>query len=162
MDVLLYSTMVDRRQLIVDNVHDVTNVDATSTNASSNENGCVPCSKTPHGSFSVSLRAVTVDRNDGQFTIPEKVVQIIHLHSAVDKDDGANSSHLLEKVDQSIPLVTAVNLDDVLLDVCRSASSSTDTESNMRLSEILLGQFASFSREGGREETEFHVAFVLL
>lgn len=161
-DIFLDSTMVDGRKLVIDNVHDVADVYPTSTDTSGNENWRVACSETSHSSLPVPLSAVAVNRDDRQLGVPEKVVQIVDLYAAVDKDDSANTRHLLEKVDQGISLATAVNLDDILLNVCSGTSSSTHAKSNMRLSEVLLGQFASFSGEGCREKTEFDIAFILL
>lgn len=161
MRVLLDTAVVERRELKVDDVHDVANVDAASADTRGNQNGGLASAEGAHGGLTVLLRALTMDGNDREAGVPKVVIEAVDLVAAVGKNDGAHASHLLEKLEKKSTLLGTVSLNDTLLNVTSRAAGAANTEADVRLSKVLASQVAGLLGEGGREQAELDRALVL-
>lgn len=94
MRVLFNATMVHGRQIVVDHMHDVFHVDASSRDTGRHENGSLAGTERPHGSFTFDLRTVTVNRSHRKMHVVEEIVEIVRFLATVHKDNGANTTHL--------------------------------------------------------------------
>jgi hypothetical protein len=162
MSVLLDTTMIHRGQIIVDDVHDVADVNATSGHTSGNKNRGIAGSESAHGVLSLDLSAVTVNRDHWELDIIEKVVQVVGFRTAIDEDDGANAGHLLKKSQKNVTLLTTLSLKHDLLNVRSSTSDATDSETDVRGRKMLLGEISSFLWERRREKAKLYVSYILL
>jgi hypothetical protein len=107
------------------------------------------------------LGAITVDRSHGQLHVEQEVIQIVSLPATVDKDDGSDTGHLGKKTKEKVSLLMSFSLDDNLLDVLGGASSTANSEANVRSRKVLLREISSGLGKGSGEKTELHVAFIL-
>lgn len=154
--------MVHRRQVVIDYVHDVAHVDATSRDSSGNQNRRGASTERPHGRLAVKLGPITVDGGDWQLHVEQEIVQTINFLAAVGKDDGANAVHLIQQLEKKVSLLMGLRLHDKLLDVFRGAASAANAEADVSSGQVVLGQVTSFLGKGGREQAVFDVALILV
>lgn len=162
MSVLFNATVIHRGQVVVDNMHDIANVNAAGRDSGSNENWGPTTSEGSHCRFSLNLSPVTVNGSDWKFHVVEKIVERVGSLAAIDEDDGTNTIHLFEQSKEKLVLLLSSGLNDNLLDVLRSASCSTNSEAHMSRRQVLLGESASGPREGGRKKAISDIAIILL
>lgn len=162
MSILFDTTIFHRRQVIVDDVHHIANINAPSRDASGNEDGGLAAPKGSHGCLSFDLGSVTVNGSDRELHVVEKVIESVGCLAAVDEDNGADPIHLLEEREQKFVLLLPGGLNNHLPDIHRRASSSTNSKAHMGRRQVLFGESTSSTRESGGKESVFDIAFVLL
>lgn len=160
--VLFNASIVNGGKVVVDDVHDITNVDTSRADTSGNEDGSVTRSKGSHGGLSLLLGTFAVDGSDWELEIEEEIIKVIGFDTTVDKNDGSHSMHLLEEANEDVTLFVSLGLQDDLLDVGSSASGTTNTEANMRCAEVLLGKVTSVLGESRGEKAILDIALILL
>lgn len=153
--------MFHGRQVIVDDMHDITDVNTTGAHSGGDENRSVPRAEGTHGILALILGSVGMHRSDRQAGVVQEVVEVVSFTAAVHKNDGANTVHFLENLEQKVSLLTALSLMHYLLDVRSSTSDTADTEADMVGRQVLLGEVSGLLGEGGREEAKLDVASVL-
>lgn len=160
--IVLNASMIESREVVVDDMSDVAHIDATACNTRSNENRLFATAESTKSSFALLLGAAAVRRGDRESLIEEEIIKIINLLDGIDEDDGSDSGKLCEQFNQKTASVVAVDLDDFLHDVAGCATGTAHANSNMLLRKVFPGDHSSFFREGSREETVLDVALVLL
>ena len=162
MGILFDATILKRRKIVVDHVPNVLDVDATRSDSGSDQNGCVARPEGTHSSLALLLGAVTMHGRDRQMHVEQEIVEVVSGLTAVDKDDRTDAVHLLEQSDQKLSLLMRFGLENDLSDVGTSATSTTNTEADVRRSQVGLREIARRLRKCSREQAEFDVALVLL
>jgi hypothetical protein len=112
-------------------MHDIANIYATGSNASGYKNWRSSSTESPHRSFTLHLSTVTVNRGDRELHVPQEVVKKVNLLSAVCKNNGADTMHFVQKLEQHVLFVLWLGFDDELSNICSSAASATDPEPNV-------------------------------
>lgn len=154
--------MIHRGQVVVDDVHDVANINATSRHTSGDQNGPLAAAEATHGSLALALVAVCVHRGARHTQVVEVVIHLLGGALRVDEDDGTSRRQRPHEINQRLFLEGRVDVDDVLLDVPMGAASAADAESNMSLGQMRLGQVTSTLRKRGGEQHVVDVPFFLL
>ena len=160
--VFLDTSVVNGWEVIVDDVHDVADVNATGTNSSGHKNGCIARPKSSHGSLTLLLSSITVDGSNRKLQVVQEVVKIVGFHAAVDEDDSSHAVHLFEETDQNITLLVTLSLQNDLLDVGCGTSGPTNTETNVRSGEVVLGEITSSLGESCGKQTILDIALILI
>lgn len=157
MSVLLNATVVHRGEIVIDDVHYIAHVDATSSDTSGDQNGSQPAAETTQCSLTLLLGAVGVHRCAGKLQIVEEVIQLVSSPLAVDENDGASGRQRLQKIDESRLLIERSRLVNHLLDVPVGATGTTDAQTDMSLGQMVLGQVPELLGESGREQHVSHI-----
>jgi hypothetical protein len=135
-------------QVIVDDVLDVGDIETTSSNAGSNQDGAftgtegaTSCSLVANRGMrsamdlqsilTLTLGTVGVDRSDRQTLVVEEVVDHVALDLGVGEDQGALGAVGEDQVEQSLALGALLDEDDLLLDVLMSATDAADLDANL-------------------------------
>lgn len=142
------STVIHTGEVVVDDVLNILHVNATSGDARGNENGRLSTAKSPHGILSLTLGAVRVHRGAGKLLVVEVVVQLVSGAFVVHKNDDSSRLNGKDQVKEGSLLECMVHPDDVLLDVLVRAADTANTDANVRLCHVSLGQLPDGSREG--------------
>lgn len=132
MSVLFNPSVVHGWKIIVDNMHDILNINTASRDSGGDQDGSIASTERAHGSLTFLLSAVTVHGGDGELHVEQEVIKIVGLLPTVHKDNGSNSRHLRKETEKKVSLFMALGLDDDLLDVLSGAAGTTNTESDVR------------------------------
>ena len=118
-------------KIVVDDVHDVLDINTASSNTGGDENGSLSGAECTESCFALGLAAIAMHGGHWEAHVVEEVIEIVDLRTTVAEDDGTDAMHLLEKVDKDVTLLVAFSLNDDLPDVLGGASSTTDAEAHM-------------------------------
>lgn len=156
MNVLIFTVVVDRREIEVDDVHDVAYIKTSTGNTSGDHDGSFARAECTDCIFALALSTIGVDGGGRQTTVEEVVVNEVCRLLGSNKHHGARGWQGDEKIIKSLLLGVVLDPDDlevvredfvsqrdstyVLLDVDVSGTSSTDADTNMITGEVLLGQ----------------------
>lgn len=139
----------------------VADVNTAGGHSSGDEDRSIPSAEGTHGVLALILGSIGMHRSDRQAGVVEEVIEVVSFTAAVHKNDGANTVHFLENLQQKVSLLTALSLVHYLLDVRSSASNTADTETDVGGRQVVLGEISGLLGEGGREEAKLDVARVL-
>jgi hypothetical protein len=148
-DVLGDTIVLSRRQVVVDDMLDVGDIETTSGNASSNQDGATTGTEGATRSLLVmdpgmrslrnlksiltlTLGTIGVNRSHRQTLVVEEVVDHVALDLGVGEDQGALGAVGEDQVKQSLALGTLLDEDDLLLDVLMRAADAADLDANLR------------------------------
>lgn len=128
MSVLLNAAVIHAGEIVVDDVLDVLDVNAAGRNASGHENGICSGTEGTHGSLTLELGAVGMDRGARVPHVEEEAVNVVGGALRVDEDDGAAGREAGEGLCELCKLRLRGDLDDPLKDVCVRASDAADID----------------------------------
>lgn len=143
-------------EIIVDNVGDVGNIQTTSSNGSSNHNGAASVTEELEGALTLTLGAVTVDRSGREALVDEEVGERVGHALGLDKDEGETTSVGVEDVEKDGALVNVLDVLNLLSNVLRGGTNTTDRKEDVVLEEV-AGQHLNVAGEGGREHQSLAV-----
>jgi hypothetical protein len=139
------------RQIVVDDVGHVGNVESTSGNGGSNHDRSAACLERLDGILAFTLTTVTVDRGRGELVLHEEAFQHIGHSLRLDEDEGQSTTReRVKNVEQDRTLVLVFDILDLLRDVLRGGADTTDREEDVLLEEV-TSEHLNFAREGGTE-----------
>lgn len=99
MGVFFNTAVFHGRKVVVDDVHDVLDVDTASSDTSCDEDGSLSRTERTKSSFTLGLAAITVHGCHRETHVVEEVIEVVDFRTTVAEDDGTDAMHLLEKVD---------------------------------------------------------------
>lgn len=161
MSVLLNSAMIHARHIVVDDMHDVANVDATSTDARSHEDGGSASTEGAHCSLTLKLSAVRMHGSAREVFVEKEVIDFIGSTLRVNEDDGTRWRKGIENVSQELTLVLGLDLVDSLENVGMGAANASHVDLCVTGSQVLPSQVAKSLREGRGKEHVLYVALFL-
>lgn len=130
MNVLIFTVVLDSREVEVDDMHNITNVKTTSGDTSSDHDRSLACAKsTPDIVNTISeskafdsqcvltlaLSAIRVDRGGRQTVVEQEVVDEVRSLLGLDEDQGTRRWHRDQEIVQSLLLCVALNPDDLIV-----------------------------------------------
>jgi hypothetical protein len=147
-DVLGNTIVLSGWQVVVDDVLDVGDIETTSSNAGSDQDGTATGTEGStrgllvadrgmrsamdlQSILTLTLGTVGVDRSDRQTLVVKEVVDHVALDLGVGKDQGALGAVGEDQVEQSLALGALLDEDDLLLDVLMSAADAADLDANL-------------------------------
>lgn len=154
--------MLVGRKIVVDDVGDVMNIKTTSRNAGGNENGSLARAESTNGVLALSLGAITVDASARDLAVEQVIINLICSTLRVNKDDSTSRRSRHEQVENGLLLHGGLDIDDFLLDVLVRTTSTTNTNANVIMSEMLSGEVASNLGEGSGKHHVGDVALILI
>jgi hypothetical protein len=161
MGILLNTTMLNGREIVVDHMLNILYVDTPGANTSCDENRSIAGAEGSHGVLALRLGTITVNRGHWQTNIVQIIIEIVDFVTTVGENDGSHAGHLFKSTNKIIALLLTINLHYDLLDIGRGAACTSDTESNVAGRKILTGKVTSRLGKGGGEETKLDVALIL-
>lgn len=129
--VLFNAAVIHARQIVVHNVDNVANINATSRNASGNEDGRLASTEGTHGILTLTLSTISVDGSTGHALVEQEIVKLVGCALAVHENYGAGRRHGVQKVKNSLTLHRWLNCHNFLTNVRMSAASTADTEADV-------------------------------
>lgn len=159
--VLLDATVVHRREVVVDDVHDTAHVDAARGHTARDQNRAVATAEGAHRSLSLLLGAITMDGCDRDALVVQVVVNLISGAPGIDEDDGAARGKRVQQVEQSLALQARVGVHNLLLDVGMCTASAAHANADVVAREMGLRKIANSLGEGRREEHVLDIALLL-
>ena len=162
MSVLLNATILGRRHVIVDNVHDIMDIKATSRNTSGDQDWSLARTKSTNGILTLLLGTVAVNRSTRDGGVVKEVVNLISRALAVHEDDGTSWRGRHKQIEESLTLGMCLNEDHILLDVDMTATSTTNSDTDVIVCKVLLGEITSDLGEGCREHEIVDVTLLLV
>lgn len=158
MGVFLNATVSHGGQIVVDDMNDVANIDATRRDRRSDQDGSSARSEGAHGVLTLTLRALRVDGGARHALVEQEVVQLISSAARVDEDDGTSGWHAVQEIDTGLALGGSLNVHDNLANVAVGAASTTNLEADVLSGQVGASQLAQILGEGGREQHVLNVA----
>lgn len=75
--ILFNATVIHAGQVIIDDVHNISDVNATGGDTSGDQDWCLACAESTHGILSLTLSTVRVNRRAGHALVEEIIVQLV-------------------------------------------------------------------------------------
>lgn len=140
-------------QVVVDDVSDVGDIQATSGDSSSNHDRSLSSPEGMQGVLTLPLGAVTVDGGGRHVVAVEEVAE--HVGHTLGLDENEGEAELVSRltgqdIEKDAALVVVLNVFDLLGDVLAGGADTTNAEENVILQEI-TGKHLDVAREGGAE-----------
>lgn len=137
-------------EVVVDNVGNVGDIKTSGSDGSGNENGGSTVSEHLESSLSVSLRSVTVNGGGREVFALEDITEVVSTSLGLDEDKGQALASGRENIKESGDLVTILDVLNLLGNVLRSRTNTTNGQENVVLQEV-SGEHLDVSGEGGGE-----------
>lgn len=144
------------RQVVVHNVRDVRDIETTSGDSSGNKNGATAVAEHVERTLTLTLGAVTVNRSGGEALVDQEVGQRICHALGLDEDKSQTSAVCVKDVQQDRALVDVLNVLNLLSDVLRSRTDTTNGKEDVILEEV-AGKHLNVAGEGGGEHESLAV-----
>jgi hypothetical protein len=161
--VLLNPTMLHGREVVVDNVHDIANIDATASDTSRcDQHRTGASTEGAHRCLPLLLGAISMEPSARDSLVEQKVVNLINSAPAVGKNDRSGGRKRHEKIEEGRLLQGRVHHDDVLLDVPVGTAGAADADADMGRLQVLLGRVPEILGERGGEEHVLNLAILLV
>jgi hypothetical protein len=139
-------------KIIVDNVHNVLDIQATSGDTSGNQDGTLSRTESDECIFTLTLSTITMDRGGRQLEVVKVVVKGISSALVVDENKRTSRRSRAKQVVQSLLLLELINPNDVLGDVVVGGTDTTDLD----LNKIIRKEVRSESPNGLLESRREH------
>lgn len=162
MSILFNTTVLRRWEVVVDDMHNIMNVEATSRDACSDQDGILTQTERANTILTLTLGAIAMNGDAGEVLVEQKVVKLVSSTLAIDEDDGTSRRGRQEQVLYSTTLHGCLNIDDILLDVQVGATSTANSNANMNMSKVGLGKITSLLREGSGKQHVLDVSLLLV
>lgn len=137
-------------QVIVHNVRDVGNIETTGSDSSCNKNGATAVTEHVERALTLTLGAVAVDRRGWEALVDEEVGQRIRHALGLDEDQSQAGTVGVEDIKQDGALVDILNVLNLLSDVLRGGTDTTNGEEDVVFEEV-AGKHLNIAGEGGGE-----------
>jgi hypothetical protein len=137
-------------EIVVDNVLDVRDIKTTSCDSGGNEDGATSRAEHLEGALTLTLGTVTVNGGGGEALVDEEVGERIGHTLGLDEDQSKTSAVSVEDIEQNGALVNVLDVLNLLGDVLRSGTDTTDREEDILLEEV-TGQQLDVTGESGRK-----------
>jgi hypothetical protein len=160
MNVFLNTTMIHAREIVIDDMHNITHIDTTSSDACGDEDRSSSFAEGSHGILTLALSTIGVHRRARHIIVEQEIIQFVGHSLAVDEDDGSRWLDGLEDVEQGFSLQFWVDKYDILLDVLMSTSDAPDFDTNVGLGKMGLSELSNRSGERRGKEHILHIAIV--
>lgn len=147
-DVFLDTTMIHARQVIVDDMRNISHINTTSSDASGDEKGSLSTAECSHRVLSLSLGTISMHRGGRQLMVKEVVIDLISHALAVDKDDRSTRLHAIDEIEEGLLLELRLHPNDVLSDVLVRTANTTDANANVCLGQMGFRELSDCDREG--------------
>ena len=138
------------REIVVDDVGDVGNIQTTSSDSSSDQNGAATVAEHLQSALTLTLSAVTVNGSGGEVLVDQEVGQRISHALGFNEDKGETTGVGVKNVEKDGALVNILNVLNLLGDVLRGGTDTTDGQEDVVLEEI-AGEDLDVAGESGRE-----------
>lgn len=135
-------------QIVVHDVRDVGNIETTSSDSSCNKNGATAVAEHVKRALTLTLGAVTMDRRGWEALVDEEVGQRVRHALGLDEDQSQASTVGVKDVKQDGALVDVLNVLNLLSDVLRGGTDTTNGEEDVVLEEV-AGKHLDIAGEGG-------------
>ena len=140
-----------RGQIVVDNVGDIGNIQATSGNSSGHENRADTVSELLQGLLTLALSAVTVNGVGAHVLVDEEIRERVCHALRLNEDECETAVTVSVKdVEEHRALVNVLDVFNSLSDVLGGRADTADRQEDVVLQEI-LGKHLDVAREGGRK-----------
>lgn len=137
-------------KIVVDDVSDIGNIQSSGGNGGSNKNGASTVAEELEGTFTLTLSSVTMNRSGGEVLVDEEVGERVGHALGLDEDQGEATGVGVEDVKKNGALVNVLDVLDLLGDVLRGGTDTTNGEEDVVLEEV-AGEHLDVAGEGGRE-----------
>jgi hypothetical protein len=138
------------REIIVDDVGDVGNIETTSSHSSSDEDGATTVSEELQSTLTLALGSVTVNGSGREVLVDEEVGQRVCHALGLDENESQTASMSVKNVKQNGTLVDILDVLDLLGDVLRGGTNTTNGKEDVVLEEV-TSEHLDVAGEGGRE-----------
>jgi hypothetical protein len=143
-------------EIVVDDVGDVGNVKPPSCDSSGDEDWATTVSEHLEGTLTLTLSTITVNGGCREVLVDQEVGEGVCHALGLNEDQGKTSTVGVENVEQDRALVHILNVFDLLGDVLRGGTNTTDGQEDIVLQEI-SGEHLDVAGEGGREHESLTV-----
>lgn len=144
-------------EIVEDDVSDVGDIETSSGDGGSNENGGTAGLECVESGFTLTLGTVTVDRSGIVSTRAEEVTKSVGHTLGLDKDEDQTARLFgKEQIEKQRALVLVVDILDTLGNVFGSRTHSADSQEDVLLEET-SSKVLNLSREGGGEHESLTV-----
>lgn len=137
-------------KIIVDDVSDVRDIQATGSNGGGNEDRALAVAEELKGALTLTLSAVAMNRGGREVLVDQEVRQRIGHALRLNKDESEAAGVGVEDIEENRALVNILDILDLLSDVLRGGADTTDREEDV-VAEEVLGKHLDVAGEGGRE-----------
>jgi hypothetical protein len=136
------------RKIVVDDVGDVRDIETSGGNSGSDQNGASSVTEELESTLTFALGAVTVDGSSGEVLVDEEVGKRIGHTLSLNEDQSETVGVGVENVQKNGALVDILNVLNLLSNVLRSRTDTTDREEDVVLEEI-TGKHLNVAGESG-------------
>jgi hypothetical protein len=143
-------------KIVVDDVSDVRDIKTTGSDGSGHENGAASRTEHLQRLLTLALGAVTVNGCGRETLVDQEVGERVGHTLSLDEDQRQTSTVGVENVEKDRALVNVLNVLDLLGDVLRCGTNTTDRKEDVVLQEI-AGKHLDVAGEGGREHESLAV-----
>jgi len=139
-----------RGEVVVDDVRDIGDIKATSGNCSGNQDRAASIAEELESPLTLSLSAITVDRRGREILVDQEVRERVGHTLGLDKDERQATTVRVENIQKNGALVDILNVLDLLRDVLRGRSNTSNRQEDIVLQEV-PGEHLNVAGECGRE-----------
>jgi hypothetical protein len=143
-------------EIVVDDVGDVWNIETTSGDGSGDQDWAAAVTEHLKGTLTLTLSAVTMDGGGWEVLVDQEVGQRISHALGLDEDEGKTSTVGVENIQENGALVHVLDVLDLLGDVLRGGTDTTDGQEDIILQEV-ASEHLNVAWEGGREHESLAV-----
>ncbi|CAH0053234.1 unnamed protein product [Clonostachys solani] len=144
------------RQVIVDDVGDIGDIETTGSNCSGNEDGAASISEEFEGTLTFTLGTITVNGGGREVLVNEEIGERVRHALGLNEDEGQAAGMGVENIKENRALVNVFNVLNALSDVLRGRTDTSNGEENIVLEEI-PSEHLDIAGEGGREHQSLAV-----
>jgi hypothetical protein len=144
-------------QIVVDDVGHVGDIETTSSNSSGNQDGATTVTEELQSTLTLTLGAVTVNGGSRETLVDEEVGEGVGHTLGLDEDESQTSAAVsVEDVQEDGALVSVLDVLNLLSDVLRGRSDTTDGQEDVVLEEV-ASKHLDVTGESGREHESLAV-----
>ena len=137
-------------KIVVDDVSNVWNIKATSSNSGSDQDWAATVAEHLESTLTLALGAVTVNGGGWEVLVDQEIRQRIGHALGLDEDESKATSVGVEDIEKDGALVHVLDVLDLLGNVLRGRSDTSDGQEDVVLQEV-AGEHLDVAREGGTE-----------
>lgn len=138
-------------QVVVDDVSDVGDIETTGSDSSGDQEGAAAAAEELEGTLTLALGTVTVNGGGREVLSDEEVTESIGHTLSLDEDQGQTGGTVcVEDIKENGSLVNVLDILDLLSNVLRGGTDTTDRQEDVVLQEV-AGENLDVTGESGRE-----------
>ncbi|GKT40846.1 uncharacterized protein ColSpa_01026 [Colletotrichum spaethianum] len=143
-------------QVVVDDMGNVGDIETTSGNSGGNQNGAATVAEELQSALTLTLSAVTVNRGGGEVLVDQEVGQRVGHALGLDENEGETGTVGVENIQENRALVDVLDVLDLLGNVLRGGTNTTNGQENVVLQEV-ASEHLDVAGEGGGEHESLAV-----